>query len=245
LCIVTAIKIDYDEDDTGYKEYYVSHMDSKRILSIDLVGSFEDQVIDITESKATDSKTDAVLYVAVDTFLCNNKHEEVPSGKKYASGQDFRICVGPTSEGVVKGYEVDNYIELICGGRTLINAGVVDALTAIDLEYKNDKLAARSVLTAMDAIDGTASITCTGKVSFSYTATDDKRALRDLQTSTGLVPSGGVEADELLEGLFEVNIEMDTPSNESSSAPLPSSMTTTVAVIGVGSILSFVSSMIW
>jgi len=63
------------------------------------------------------------------------------------------------------------------------------------------------------------------------TGTSTLQALRNLQPSTGL------------EGLFEMNIEIDIPSNES-SASLPSSMTTTVAVIGIGSILSVVSSMI-
>ena len=49
----------------------------------------------------------------------------------------------------------------------------------------------------------------------------------------------GAGADEVLEGLFEINIKMDIPSmNESSSAPPgPASMTTTrttvVAVMGV------------
>merc|ERR1719491_280199 len=72
------------------------------------------------------------------------------------------------------------------------------------------------------------------------------RALRDLQTSTEVaVPSGAAAGgvEELLEGLFELNIEMDIPNNESSAKPLPFSMTTTVAVIGFGSILSVVSSM--
>jgi len=78
------------------------------------------------------------------------------------------------------------------------------------------------------------------------TGTSTLQALRNLQPSTEVaVPSGaGGGAEELLEGLFELNIGMDIPSNES-SAPLPSSMTTaTVAVIAVGSILSVVSSMI-
>merc|ERR1712194_982492 len=78
------------------------------------------------------------------------------------------------------------------------------------------------------------------------TGTSTLRALRDLQTSTEVaVPSGaGGGAEELLEGLFELNIEMDIPSNES-SAPLSSSMTTTVVVIALGSILFVVSSMIY
>merc|ERR1712194_418097 len=79
------------------------------------------------------------------------------------------------------------------------------------------------------------------------TGTSTLRALRDLQTSTEVaVPSGagGGGAEELLEGLFELNIEMDIPSNES-SAPLSSSMTTTVVVIAFGSILFVVSSMIY
>merc|ERR1712194_719127 len=78
------------------------------------------------------------------------------------------------------------------------------------------------------------------------TGTSTLRASRDLQTSTEVaVPSGaGGGAEELLEGLFELNIEMDIPSNES-SAPLSSSMTTTVVVIAFGSILSVVSSMIY
>jgi len=77
------------------------------------------------------------------------------------------------------------------------------------------------------------------------TGTSTVQALRDLQPITGLDPSGaGGGAEELLEGLFELNIEMDIPSNES-SAPLSSSMTTTVAVTAFGSILFVVSSMIY
>merc|ERR1711935_310772 len=77
------------------------------------------------------------------------------------------------------------------------------------------------------------------------TGTSTLQALRHLQPITGLDPSGaGGGAEELLEGLFELNIEMDIPSNES-SAPLSSSMTTTVAVIALGSILFVVSSMIY
>merc|ERR1712194_684315 len=65
------------------------------------------------------------------------------------------------------------------------------------------------------------------------TGTSTLQALRDLQPITGLDPSGaGGGAEELLEGLFELNIEMDIPSNES-SAPLSSSKTTTVAVIAL------------
>jgi len=227
LCIMTSLKIDHDNIN-GDQEYYVSHMDSKKTISIDLM-----------------AKMEAVIQVVdVDTFLCNNKHEQVHQGKKYTSGQNFRICVGPTEEGVHNGYKVDNYIELICDGRPLIIPEVVDdeeigPLRTIEDVYKNNKLAIRSVLTAKDDIDGKARITCTGKVSLSYTAPTTVRALR------GLTPAGGAETDELLEGLFEVTIEMNTPSNESSSAPLPSSMTTTVAIIGFGSILSVVTSMIW
>merc|ERR1712194_465433 len=77
------------------------------------------------------------------------------------------------------------------------------------------------------------------------TGTSTLQALRDLQPITGLDPSGaGGGAEELLEGLFELNIEMDIPSNES-SAPFSSSMTTTVVVIAFGSILFVVSSMIY
>jgi len=227
LCVVTALKIDDDNNNGDDKEYYVSHMDSRKTISIDLMASMEAMI----------------QVVPVDTFLCNNKHEPVRQEKKYTSGQNFRICVGPTEEGVHNGYKVDNYLELICDGRPLILPEVV---ADEDIGYKNNKLAIRRALTMNDGMDGKARITCTGIVSLSYTA--PPTALRGLQPITGLVPSGGTAAaDELLEGLFEVTIEMDTPSNnESSSAPLLSSMTTTVAVIiGVGSLLSIVSAMIW
>jgi len=244
VCIVVALKIEDDNNNNGRddQEYYnyVSHLDSKRTIKIDLMANMEAVEIQV---------------VPVDTFLCNNKHEPVRHTKKYTSGQNFRICVGPTEEGVHHGYKVDNYLELICDGRPLILPDEVDVDADEDITiedvYKNNKLAIRTALTAQDALDGKARITCTGKVSLSYTApsTTAVPALRGLQPITGLVPStgGAAEAEELLEGRFEVTIEMDTPSNnESSSAPFPSSMTTTVAVIiGFGSILSVVSSMIW
>merc|ERR1712194_275102 len=122
------------------------------------------------------------------------------------------------------------------------------------LPLKNNRRAMKSVIMTGYVVNGETSLSCTGKVSLTYTADDTDpvrgRALRDLQTSTEVaVPSGagagaGAGAEELLEGLFELNIEMDIPSNESSATPLPSSITTTVAVIAFGSILSVVSSMI-
>mmetsp|Transcript_22937 Transcript_22937/g.23208 ORF Transcript_22937/g.23208 Transcript_22937/m.23208 type:complete len:88 (-) Transcript_22937:101-364(-) len=85
-------------------------MDSKRIISIDLVGNIADQVVGTTESKATDSRSDAVLEIDDDTFVCNNKNEKLKDNRAYTIGQSFRVCVGPTTEGVTVGYKVDNYI---------------------------------------------------------------------------------------------------------------------------------------
>jgi len=270
LCVVTAIKIDYYGN--GAKDYSVSQLNSKRSISVALVGSIAEggqmkQVIEVTESKATTSESKAVLSVVVDTILCNNKNDPVREDKSYVTGQQFRICVGPTKDGVAKGYQVDQYLEVKCGERTLFSTEKgTDALTNIDDENKNDKRAIRSVLTVEDAaaaavIDGTgtSTFTCTGKVSLSYTSPvvdDELRALRNLlPASTGVVvpsSSGGAEAEAVLEGLFDVTIQMETPSmNESSSAPPgPTSKTTrtTVAVMGVivvvGSLLSVVSSML-
>ena len=233
LCVVTSTKIYYDNAD-GEREYYVSHMDSKRIISVDLVANIADQVVDITESKATTSQSDAVLEIDVDTFVCNNKNEKVKDDRAYKIGQYFRVCVGPTTEGVTVGYKVDNYIELTCGERSLINAGVVDSLTNIDTEYKNEKLAVRSVLTANDA-NGKVSVTCRGKVTLSYPA-PTAGTLRYLKPSTELVTSEAA-GKESLEGLFEMNIKMDIPGIESSAPPLT---TRTTTIIGFGSVLSFV-----
>jgi len=267
LCVVTSIKMDYDKTATGDgtdggvatdAEYTVNHMDSKRTISIDLTADIGPQAVDITQSIATNSDMDAVLEIPVDSFLCNNKYEEV-TNRLYTVGRNFRVCVRPRATG----YIVDNYIELTCGDRPLITtdamgATTIDPLTEIDSDFITaGVLALRSVITAEDVLlalaletdgnDGKVQFTCTGKVSLSYTAPIRGRALRDLQTSTEVaVPSGaGGGAEELLEGLFELKIEMDIPSNESSAKPLPSSMTTTVAVIGFGSILSVVSSMMW
>jgi len=264
LCVVTAINIDYYG--TG-KDYSVSQLHSKRSISVALVGSIEDgqfkQVIEVTESEATTSESKAVLGVAVETILCNNKNQPVSDDKSYVTGQLFRICVGATSDMVAKGMQVDQYLEVTCGERTLFSTEKgTDALTNIDDAKKNNKWAIHSVLTVEDAAaatvtDGTSTFTCRGKVSLSYTApVVDIRALRNLlPTSTEVVvPSSGgagagAEAEAELEGLFDVTIQMETPSmNESSSAPPgPASMTTTrttvVAVMGVvvGSLLSVVS----
>merc|ERR1712238_217865 len=133
-----------------------SQLHSKRSISISLVGSIEDgqfkQVIEVTESAATTSESKAVLSVAVDTILCNNKNDPVRDDKSYVTGQQFRICVGPTTDGVAKGYQVDQYLEVTCGGRTLFSTEkLTDALTNIDDEIKNDKRAIRSVPTVEDA----------------------------------------------------------------------------------------------
>merc|ERR1712194_679495 len=165
-------------------------------------------------------------------------------------GEQFRLCVGSLEEG----YKVDNFVEVECGTadapRPLVDEdGPTDGLTSIEaLPLKNNRRAMKSVIMTGYAVNGETSFSCTGKGSLTYTADDTDpirgRALRDLQTSTEVaVPSGAGGGAELLEGLFELNIEMDIPSNES-SAPLSSSMTTTVAVIALGSILSVVSSMI-
>ena len=63
LCVVMSIKINYDKDANGEREYYVSRIYSKIIISIDLVANIADQVVGITESKATYSQSSAVLEI--------------------------------------------------------------------------------------------------------------------------------------------------------------------------------------
>jgi len=117
----------------------------------------------------------------------------------------------------------------------------VGVVFSFDIKFPYDEnknvLAVRSVLTATDA-DDKQDITCTGKVSLSYTDPSTTPNLgRYLETSTELVPSGAAGAEELLEGLFDMDIKMIIPTNESSAPPL----TTAAAIVGFGSVLSTVA----
>jgi len=197
-----------------------------------------DQSVGIEKKENKNFEATVVKEIDIETFVCNIRNERIRANRSYKIGEQFRICVGPQEAAIAEGYEIDNFIEVTCGtdtaGRSLVADSIEsDILTLIDpLPLKNNQRAIRSVITTGYAVDGNTNLQCTGRVSLSYTAPIRGRALQNLQPSTGL------------EGLFEMNIEMDIPSNES-SASLPSSMTTTVAVIGFGSILSVVSSMIW
>jgi len=107
-------------------------------------------------------------------------------------------------------------------------------------------MAMKSVLTsglvAQGIKSGSGMVLCRGEVSLKNVAGRRSRG-RNLQEEAS------VEGESLTTP-FEMNINLDTPAtndnnNIESSAPLPSSITTTtVAVIGFGSILSFVFSMI-
>lgn len=249
FCVQTSIK----ETDSETGEFTASHIDSKKMILVNLAGNFAsfEQVVAIEDTVNNDFETTAVKIIDVETFLCNIRNERVRVGRSYMIGQQFRICVGPQSAALEEGYAIDTFVDVTCGRGTAARSLLVDSIplspiTSIDpLPLLLDRRAFESVITTGYGVAGNTDVTCTGRVSLSYTAPG--RALRDLQTSTEVaVPSGagaGGGAEELLEGLFELNIEMDIPSNES-SAPLPSSMTTTVAVIAFGSIY-VVSSMIW
>merc|ERR1712085_187709 len=103
----------------------------------------------------------------------------------YKIGEQFRLCVGSLEEG----YKIDNFVEVECGTadapRPLVDEdGPTDGLTSIEaLPLKNNRRAMKSVIMTGYVVNGETSLSCTGKVSLTYTAPIARgRALRDLQT---------------------------------------------------------------
>jgi len=205
-----------------------SYFDSKKKITISLTANVANfnQVVDI-EKKGTTKvfETDVVKEVDVESFVCTNQNNEIKDSRVYSIGQDFRLCVGPTQAGIDAGYVVDGFNKLRCGDVELITKqDETDVLTDVDEESKNGSLGVTSVLTP-DFASGY-SVKCRGSVSLSYTAPGRNRRY--------LAPSS-IEVEESLEGRFNMNVNMNSPSIESSAPPL-----TSVAMIGFGSILSFV-----
>jgi len=209
-----------------------SYFDSKKKITLSLtanVASFN-EVVNIEKVGSTKLfEADVVKEVDVESFVCTNQNNKIKDGRLYRVGQDFRICVGPTQAGIDAGYVVDGFNKLVCGGIDLVTQkDETDVLTFIDEKTKNGSLGVRSVLTP-DFASGD-SVNCRGAVSLSYTTPGSNRRY--------LAPSS-IEVEESLEGLFNMNVNMNSPSIESSASPL-----TSVAMIGFGSILSFVVSLL-
>jgi len=169
FCVRTSIKLG---DET------VSHIDSKKKIQVDLAGNFASLTVNnIVKAANKDFEATVVKEIDIETFVCNIRNEPVNSERSYKIGEQFRICVGPNETALVEGYKVDNFLEVICGTdtatpRSLVNeTGATDILTSIEeLPLKNNRRAMKSVITTGYVVDGATSLSCTGKVSLSYTA---------------------------------------------------------------------------
>mmetsp|Transcript_29276 Transcript_29276/g.33244 ORF Transcript_29276/g.33244 Transcript_29276/m.33244 type:complete len:518 (+) Transcript_29276:149-1702(+) len=229
-----------------------SQINSKKKIKIDLTANMADfvQDVDIKQSDTKVFEKTVSKEVDVVSFVCNNKNEQVQDGRSFSLGQNFRVCVGPTKGGIESGYEVDGFNELSCGGVPLvINKVATDVLTTIESSNKNDRRAVQSVLTP-DFANGE-SVDCEGTVSLSYNALVISSA--DTVPTRYLAPSiqsaAFSETEEEALGLFNMNVKMNVPvkmnipSIESSSSA-SSLMASSATIIGFGSVLSFVVSLL-
>mmetsp|Transcript_45951 Transcript_45951/g.51238 ORF Transcript_45951/g.51238 Transcript_45951/m.51238 type:complete len:747 (+) Transcript_45951:15-2255(+) len=236
---------------TAANDRITSQIDSKKKIKINLTANIADfvQDVDIKQSDTKLFEKTVSKEVDVVSFVCNNKNEQIQDGRSFSLGQNFRVCVGPTKGGIESGYEVDGFNELSCGGVPLvINKVATDVLTTIESSNKNDKRAVQSVLTP-DFANGE-SVDCEGTVSLSFTpvtpSTDTvptPGVTRYLAPSIQLATFSGAEAEEESLGLFKMNVKMNVPVQMNSpsiesSASLP--LAPSVAIIGFGSVLSFV-----
>jgi len=248
FCVrVGYVKEINNEDD----DVVISYIDTKITGTIDVTGGFNTftQNVDVEKTDATEFDTEVQKSVPIVTSVCKKNYENVNVDRTYVNGQNFRICV--VSEDITA-YEVVDFKSLSCGDgefernlydESKLNNGITN-FSGID--EKTKKMAMKSVLTsglvAQGIKSGSGMVLCRGEVSLKNVAGRRSRG-RNLQEEAS------VEGESLTTP-FEMNINLDTPAtndnnNIESSAPLPSSITTTtVAVIGFGSILSFVFSMI-
>ena len=190
FCVRTSTKLG---DET------VSHIDSKKKILVNLAGNFASlQLVDnIVKADNKDFETTVVKEIDIDTFVCNIRNERVKSGRSYKIGEQFRICVGPQEAALAEGYTVDNFVEVTCGTNTAAPRSLVtksiptDVLTSIEsLPLKNNRRAIRSVITTGYAVDGITSLSCTGKVSLSYTAPTGTSACSAAANESGCLEDG-------------------------------------------------------
>jgi len=225
---------------TGADKEVVSFKDTKVRGQVDLQGFFGnfDTPVQIIDPVATEIDTTVSTKVEVEVSLCNNKNEytENAQKKQYQIGQNFRLCVKSSNEK----YEVEKFKDVSCGTRQLVSGGAaVDGLSEIFLLDNNGALinlsiAVKSVITATIITEGIydGNILCQGSVTLKKKdGTADERNLQEIS-------SGSEADDESLEIPFDLKLNLVTPNVNlnkyiESSAPLPSSITTTaVAVIG-------------
>merc|ERR1712194_970688 len=163
FCVRTSFKLGSET---------VSHIDSKKKIMVDLVGNFASLTVNnIVKADNKDFEVTVVKEITVETFVCNIRNEPVDAARTYKIGEQFRLCVGPQEAALEEGYEIDNFVEVTCGSRSLVESGTTDGLTSIEaLPLKNNRRAMKSVITTGYAVDGATTLSCTGKVSLSYTA---------------------------------------------------------------------------
>lgn len=141
LCVRTSIKKDID----GINGTYVSFVDSHLKINANLSAEFDtfSQDVNITATAALLQETSIVTTVEVESFLCGMAgiNQGIPIASGFKIGQDFRVCVRPTSE-FTDSYSVVSFKNVTCGYRSLVNgAGVPGILTTVETNLTGSKTA--------------------------------------------------------------------------------------------------------
>jgi len=254
-----CVRVGYEKE-INKEKTIISYIDTKITGTLELKGGFNTFTQDIGVEKVASTKFNTAVQKEVKTkqFLCRRNKGEIEQGTKFINGQNFRICVKSDEDA----YEVVAFTSITCGvgdgiERNLYKEAKSDkGFTSID--DKDDGsgiIIIKSVVTSSlvkEAIKGSGSIECVGAVSLKKVKT---KSVATTAPGAPTVPptlarnlqEASVE-EESLTTPFSMKIDLDIPYdiNIESSAPFASSMTTTtsVAVIGFGSIISFVFSMI-
>jgi len=251
-----CVRVGYEKE-INKEETVISYIDTKIKGTLELKGGFNTFTQDIAVEKVASTKFNTAIQkeVKINHFMCKKNKSAVDEGKKFINGQNFRICVESDEEA----YEVVAFTAITCGTGDGIERNLLkeaksnNGITSIDNKDIDELgiMAIKSVVTSSlvkEAIKGKGYIECDGAVSLKKKKTKSVATtapgtavgnLRNLQEAS-------VE-EESLTTPFSMKIDLDILANDiniESSAPFPTSMTTSVAVIGFGSIISFVFSMI-
>jgi len=237
---------------TGADKEVVSFRDTKvrgTVTAEGFFGAFDKQV-QIIGPDATDLKTTVETKIQVEVALCNLQNEwtDNAQSKNYQIGQNYRLCVKSSDEK----YEVEKFKDVACGSRQLVSDGeAADSLSEVfdGDDITLNSIAVKSVITATIIEEGTkdgGSIICQGTVTLKKKG-ETVIPLRNLQEIASGLDLSGFEADnELVATPFDVKLNLVTPKVNlnnlvESSAPLPSSITTTTAV----AVIVFVVALFW
>ena len=186
--IRVALMSDFDTTQDGSE--VVSYVDAQLTVNIDdtgTFGTFQQGVELLSSTKVMQTET-IQNNVPVEAFLCGTKdvNDGRPIVEKYKIGQDFKICVRPTSAN--PDYNVVGFRNVFCGIEADGSGGIelVDesgdltsdlSIVTLDVEESMDKDgnpmggsagAFKSVVTASYFDDAADSFQCTGEAVLEY-----------------------------------------------------------------------------